>query len=227
MTPGDPIDPPGPATAGTPRPAPTVEPLPPADAGAAVGAEIAPVRLGERLRHARRVKGLRLKDLATRAGCSEGFLSKVENGRALPSLPLLHRLVGALETNIAWLFGPGPEGGDAIVTRAADRPRIRLDPVRRGVGIVLERVIAHREGHLLQCNIHHLAPGGESAGAITHRGEEVGYVLTGTVELSVDGRSWVLDAGDSFHFASDRPHGYRNAGGGPAAILWVNTPPTF
>ena len=200
-------------------------------AGARVAAadpshELSPTELGLRLRMARRTKGWTMKQLATSAGCSESLLSKIENGKNLPSLPLLHRLVQVLETNIGWLFGDRASQRN-IVFRAGQRPVIALDPRHRGEGIALERVIPFSDMHLLQCNIHHIAEGGSSAGPIAHEGEEVGYVLAGRIELIVDGKSHRLAAGDAFVFRSDRQHAYRNIGEGAASIFWVNTPPTF
>ena len=188
--------------------------------------ELSGAELGLRLRMARRTKGWTMKQLAVAAGCSESLLSKIENGRNLPSLPLLHRLVQVLDTNIGWLFGDRASQRN-IVFRAGQRPVIALDPQHRGEGIALERVIPFSEMHLLQCNIHHIAEGGSSAGPIAHEGEEVGYVLAGRIELIVDGRSHRLAAGDAFVFRSDRQHAYRNVGEGSASIFWVNTPPTF
>ena len=188
--------------------------------------ELSGAELGLRLRMARRTKGWTMKQLAEAAGCSESLLSKIENGRNLPSLPLLHRLVQVLDTNIGWLFGDRASQRN-IVFRAGQRPVIALDPQHRGEGIALERVIPFSEMHLLQCNIHHIAEGGSSAGPIAHDGEEVGYVLAGRIELIVDGKSHRLAAGDAFVFRSDRQHAYRNIGDEAASIFWVNTPPTF
>jgi transcriptional regulator with XRE-family HTH domain len=190
---------------------------------------VAETRMGQlapRLRLARKLKGLTLKALADRAGCSESLLSKFENGRATPSLPMLHRIVRVLDSNIGWMFEESPRD-EGIVFRAGERPVIALDPKRRGEGISLERVIPASDGHLLQCNIHHIAPGGRSAGPIEHDGEEVGLVLSGRVELSVDGRAIDLHAGDAFVFRSNLAHSYRNPNDEPASIFWVNTPATF
>ncbi len=186
---------------------------------------LSPSELGLRLRMARRSRGLTLKALAERAGCSESLLSKIETGRNLPSLPLLHRIVQVLETNIGWIFGQHAPTG--VVFRAGERPVVALDPRRRSEGISLERVIPYGDQHLLQCNIHHIAEGGSSAGPIAHDGEEVGYVLSGRVELTVDGHTYRLGPGDAFVFRSNLPHAYRNIGRGAASIIWVNTPPTF
>jgi transcriptional regulator with XRE-family HTH domain len=183
-------------------------------------------RLGARLKLARQTRGMTLKALANAVSCSESLLSKIENGKASPSLPMLHRLVEALGTNIGWMF-EDVDGDEGIVFRAGTRPLITLDPLRRGEGISLERVIPYSAGHLLQCNIHHIEKDGESAGPIQHAGEEVGYVLAGHVELIVDQKSFRLAPGDTFVFKSDLPHHYRNIGDERASIFWVNTPATF
>jgi transcriptional regulator with XRE-family HTH domain len=185
-----------------------------------------PARLGARLKLARQTRGLTLKALSLAADCSESLLSKIENGKASPSLPMLHRLVSVLGTNIGWMFEEA-DGEEGIVFRAGTRPLITLDPLRRGEGISLERVIPYSPGHLLQCNIHHIEAGGQSAGPIQHVGEEVGLVLAGEIELMVDERTFRLKAGDSFVFNSERAHWYRNIAEERASIFWVNTPATF
>jgi transcriptional regulator with XRE-family HTH domain len=184
-------------------------------------------RLGVKLKLARQTKGFTLRELAFKSACSESLLSKVENGKVLPSLPLVHRLVRVLETNISWLFEE-QDAEETSIYRAGRRPVITLDrSPGTATGVSLERIIPFKEGHLLQCNIHHLDIGGESGDSITHEGEEVGYVLRGEVELALNGDVHALKAGDAFCFRSNIPHSYRNAGAEQASIIWVCTPPTF
>lgn len=182
--------------------------------------------VGARLRHARKVKELGLRELAERVGCSPSLLSRVETGRVNPSLNTLHQLVKELDISIGALFAE-TEGKTNAVWRRGRRPVIRVDALRQGEGITLERLIPYASDHLLQANIHIIAPGGGSEGAISHRGEELGYVLEGEVELTIGDQGYHLVTGDSFCFRSDLPHSYRNLGAGPARVLWVNTPPTF
>lgn len=202
-----------------------------AEAGAAHGSldlESQRSRLGAKLRLARRTRNLTLRALASQAECSESLLSKLENGHALPSLALVHRLVLALGINTSWLFDEAdPEPEIAAISRAAKRPTITLDPERESEGVTLERIIPYGTGHLLQCNIHHLEVGGRSGNPIVHEGEEVGYVLRGEVEITVDDMTYALASGDAFCFRSHHPHSYRNIGNEPASILWTCTPPTF
>lgn len=183
-------------------------------------------RLGVKLKLARRTKSLTLRELADLSKCSESFLSKIENGKALPSLPLVHRLVRVLELNVAWLFDE-TEPDESPIHRAGARPVIKLERKRGAGGVSFERIIPFKEGHLLECTIHHIEAGGQSGETITHEGEEVGYVLHGQAELILDGETHLLNAGDAFSFRSHVPHSYRNVGKDRASIFWVCTPPTF
>jgi transcriptional regulator with XRE-family HTH domain len=184
------------------------------------------ISIGLKLRHTRKVKGLTLKQLADAAGCSESLLSKIENGHATPSLKMLQRLSGGLEMTIGEMFAQVPES-DEPVTRSGQRMMIHADPQRRGQGLMLERLISYDGGHLLQGNIHHIEVGGNSEGTLSHDGEEFGYVLSGRIELLLEGQGHILETGDSFCFRSERAHGYRNVGDVTAKVIWLNTPPSF
>ena len=109
--------------------------------------------IGTRLRHARLMRGSRLKDVADAAGCSESLVSKIENNKIEPSLQVLHKLCTVLKIGLGELFTRQEEDAP-VVTRAGQRSRIEMDPVRRGNGILMERVIPYAKGHLLQSNIH-------------------------------------------------------------------------
>jgi len=186
------------------------------------------VRIGVRLRHARKLKGLRLKDLADAVGCSESFLSKVENEQVTPSLKTLHRLVAELGTTIGELFSVAT-GDHHVVMRRKDRPLVRTESVGRGAssGVFMECLIADPGSRLLYGSIHVVEPGCSSGGTIQHSGEEVGYVLEGVLNLQVDGITYLLETGDSFFFDSSLHHGYSNPGSVTTRIIWINTPPTF
>lgn len=181
------------------------------------------VDLGNRLRELRKRQGLRLNAVAEMVGCSESMLSKIENNKGNPSLNLLHRIAEALGVSISNLFAE--EEDEPVVRRAGERPVIEVSAP--GQGISLEALISSRADTVLQAHIHIVVPGGRSRRAISHEGEEVGYLLEGELELEVDGQTHQLSQGDAFYFRSERKHRYRNPGTTIARVLWVNTPPTF
>lgn len=180
--------------------------------------------LGSRLRHERRLRKLRLKDMAKRIGCSESLLSKIELDRISPSLQTLHKIAEALGTSVAALFSDKAET-KVTIYRSGERPVLQLGTTDRPGRTVLERMTPYAEQRLLSANLHVVPPGGGSAGAISHLGEEVGFVITGYIELEVDNEIYLLGAGSSFFFNSGLPHRYRNIGSAEAQIVWINTPP--
>ena len=179
-------------------------------------------KLNTRLRMARRMRGMTLKVLADSASCSESLLSKIENGKAYPSLPMLNRLVQALGIGMGWIFD-NREGREPVIARSGQRlAAVDLEAV--GGTITLEKVISDSGDHLLQCNILHVEAGACSPGEHRHAGEETGYLLDGQLELLIDGRVHRLSAGDAFAFHSDQPHSFRNVGQTRASVFWVNKP---
>ncbi|CAH1671469.1 MAG: cupin domain-containing protein [Chelatococcus sp.] len=184
-------------------------------------------RLGRRLQTMRRAQGFTLVDLAAKAGCSASLVSRIENGRLLPSLSVLHKLVAGLGTSMA-SFLSGSETESCMVVRASDRKEVTLDYLGASQqGLRIEQIIPHSPDRMLQGNLISIAAGHGSAGDYSHIGEEAGFVIEGFVELTIDKQTHVLGRGDSFCFRSEAPHSFYNPGPDEAVILWINTPPTF
>lgn len=180
-------------------------------------------QLGSRVRHARKLRRLTLKELGDKVGCSESLLSKVERNHVIPSLPVLWRIAEALGTTFGALFGD-ESVGPVTTYNNGERPLLSLGT---GTGktpdVVLERMVPSSENRTIDANLHVIPPGGGSSGAYSHSGEEVGYVVSGYLELTVDGRIYLLGAGGSFFFNSSLPHSYRNVGSSEARVVWMNS----
>jgi transcriptional regulator with XRE-family HTH domain len=181
------------------------------------------LQLGARVKHARLLAGIRMKDLAARVGCTESMVSKIESGRVVPSLPMLRRLVEALDRDLSSFFG-SDINAPGLVLRAGQRPIALTDSLRVGHGVSYERMVPLAAGNLLECNIHVVQPRGDKQDPITHQGETVGYVIEGQIELTIDTTTYMLTAGDSFFFKNHLTNSYRNPGPGAARVIWVNTP---
>jgi transcriptional regulator with XRE-family HTH domain len=181
--------------------------------------------LSVRLRHARKVAGLTLKQVAQAAGCSESLISKLENDAASPSLAMLHRLALALGSNVSQLTAEDWVSEEPVLRAGARQVNRFAEGVKKGY-IDLERITRLQKGGLLQGDIHIVSPGMISE-MIEHAGEEMGYVIEGSLDLTLGETTHTLNAGDSFHFPSNVPHGYRNSTKEIVRILWINTPATF
>ncbi|WP_315837566.1 cupin domain-containing protein [Bradyrhizobium prioriisuperbiae] len=179
--------------------------------------------VGQRIRDLRRARNLSLEAVAARTDLSIGFLSQIERGLSSPSLRVLATLADVLGVGIAALFGGNESGGDtpdAVVTREPQRAELNL--WRTGISKQLLSP-AGADGRL-NLFLVRLEPGGSTGDELyTHDGEEAGLVLEGEMTLTVDAETWTLRDGDSFRFASRRPHRFSNPSGDTkTVVLWVN-----
>lgn len=181
------------------------------------------VAVGQRIRELRRSRAMSLEAVAARTDLSIGFLSQIERGLSSPSLRVLATLGDVLGVGIAGLFGAKENISttpDAVVTR--ERQRAKLNLWRTGISKQLLSP-AGSDGRL-NLFLVQLEPGGSTGDELyTHDGEEAGLVIEGKMKLTVDAESWTLKQGDSFRFASRRPHRFSNpSGDSKAVVLWVN-----
>lgn len=179
--------------------------------------------VGQRVRYARMLKGVRGRELAERVGCTESMISKIENDKVVPSLQMLHKIIHNLGMDMATFFGLAP-ANSRVVLRQGERPIAYTDPIRGGSGIRYERLVPFGSGNLLEANVHVIDPGGSKVDDITHQGEALGYLVEGQLELTIDGVTSLLGPGDSFFYKAHLTTRYRNPGPEVTRLIWVNTP---
>lgn len=182
--------------------------------------------LGHQIRDLRRAKGVTIPELAARIDRSVGWLSQIERGMSEVTISALHQIAEALEVTISWFFvGNAPVTPEevGIVVRKGQRRTLDF----QGSGVHEEMLSPSLNGELLLVETT-FAPGASTGDRDRERrGEEAGVVLSGTLELSVDGRRLRLEAGDSFAFTRRGPHRCHNPGAVPAVVLWITTPPSY
>lgn len=178
--------------------------------------------IGNRLRSLRKTQGLSLKQVAELVGCTPSYLSMVENNKLDPSASRLKRIADALGSTIIELFSERPNG-EEVVLRKDDRQRVAV----RGSKMLIEILIRQGPDKKLDARLAVVGPGGGSEGDYSHSGEEFGFIVKGTLELTVDGVTEILNEGDTFYFHSTREHRFRNPGDENVEILWVNHPPSW
>ncbi|MBB2206277.1 cupin domain-containing protein [Gluconacetobacter takamatsuzukensis] len=172
--------------------------------------------LGRHLRQRRKALGLSLQRIADGAGISVGHLSQIERGLSSPSVRDLVRIAEMLHASASDFLDPSG-AADPIMVRRTRRP-----PVALGNGIA-KRLLTPQDEAPLKMFMVTLAPDSTTGDALyTHEGIEAGLVLEGRIMLVVEERDMLLEAGDSFRFASPRPHRFMNAHDGESRVLWVN-----
>jgi transcriptional regulator with XRE-family HTH domain len=178
------------------------------------------VPVGRQIRELRRSRGITLSELAEDIGRSVGHLSELERGISPITLDTLDKIAVRLDVSISWFFSAGtmeetPESG--IVVRRSSRREINLSRA----GVREELLSPHLTGGL-EMILTTFAPGAETgAEGRQRKGEEGGYLISGELELRIDGQEILIQAGDSFQLPAQGRHWCRNPGKVEAQVVWV------
>ena len=180
---------------------------------------IDPAAIGARVKALREGMGLSLRDLAERSGVGAATLSQVERGESSPTLMVAARIAEGLELTLSQLLRL-EEGRNVVVVRAGSGRRSSRP------GHEIEELTPPLPGQRADVSRHRIEPGrstgGEGDPPIHEPGSrETVVVLSGAIELTVDGERYPLEAGDSATFDADLPHNLHNPGAGTSEILAV------
>jgi transcriptional regulator with XRE-family HTH domain len=198
------------------------------------------MEFGPRLREFRKKRGLSLAQIASGAGLSKSFISQVESGQAAPSIASIKRICDVLEVSLAEMFDDDHDVGqsDTDPSREAAAPP-HAEPARvvrkdrrkafkyPGAKSMNYLLVPDLQGKL-EVILGVMQPGETNEiEAWSHEGEEFGLILEGKYEVTVGGRAYILEEGDSIYYSSRLPHSARVIGDRPVRWLWVITPPSF
>jgi transcriptional regulator with XRE-family HTH domain len=169
--------------------------------------------VGPQIKRLRRDRGLTLSQVAESSGLNVGYLSQIENDKALPSLEALSAIGGALEVPIAWFLAESSD--PPRVVRATDR-RTWSGPYG---GEVQE--IDGGESRELRI-VHATMPKGMRSGLHSHSGEEHHLVLAGRLRIRQGEHEFDVGPGDYFVWDATVPHDAEVLGSEPTTLLIIN-----
>ncbi len=160
----------------------------------------------------RQTRGLTLAQVGDRSGLNVGYLSQIENGKAVPSLDALVAIAGALEVPVAWLFLESTQ--PPRIVRSADRPR--TDALNGGLMEEVDGGTA-RDVRIIEA----IVPPGGSTGVHAHTGDEHHVVLAGRWRMTQGDTSLEVGPGDYVAWDPTFPHDVQCLGPEPGRILVI------
>ncbi|MDF2114369.1 cupin domain-containing protein [Roseiarcaceae bacterium H3SJ34-1] len=180
------------------------------------------VDIGDRLRFVRTQRNMSQRLLAKRAGVTNSAISLIESNQVNPSVGALKRILDGIPMGLADFFSLIPKQGSCTFYRSDE-----LTEIGKGA-ISYRQVGSHLNGNLLQILKETYQPGADTGRIpLTHEGEEGGIVISGRLEVRVDGERRILGPGDAYSFESRRPHRFRCIGPEPCEVISACTPPSF
>ena len=203
--------------------------------------------LGYRLREAREQKNIGLRELARRLRVSPSLISQIETGKTEPSINTLFAMVSELELSVNEIVFDGKsdttqsvepriarsganevadrrsseslaaEPPDSPVQRRANRTSISLES-----GVSWQRLTAQPD-HNVDFLYLRYPPGSESTPAhslMRHNGTEYGYILKGTLQVSIGFDTYEIGPGDTISFDCTQPHRFATVGDETVEAVW-------
>ena len=178
--------------------------------------------LGADIRTLRKSRGLTLIDMAAALGRSVGWLSQVERDKSHPSISDLGKMAQLLDVSLSSFLqvaaNPEEEG---IVVRARSRR-----PIGSRTPGLFEGLLSPDLTDDFEVIHSRFDPGAEVTEPIVRQTQEVGYIVSGRFDLTVNSKSFSLTAGDSFRLRGE-PFTWRNPSNKPCEIIWVISPPVY
>ncbi len=161
--------------------------------------------IGHKIKSIRNQKGLSLKQLSELSKVSKGLLSKIENNRTIPSLPVFINVLEALDTSPRDFFDDlyMSDGRSFTVVRKADRKTIEKEGRQ---GFTYESILCQNLLNL-SVDIEHLtiSPNASYSPTMTD-GYEFKLMLSGQLEYVIGQESITLHEGDAIFFDARIAH---------------------
>lgn len=179
--------------------------------------------LGVDLRALRKSRDLTLVDLAETLGRSVGWLSQVERDLSEPSVTDLRHIARALNISVSMLFGqsaaPAHEAG-YVVRKGARRP---IGSNETGL---VEELLSPDLTDDFEMVHSTFEPHSKIDIPVTRPTQEVGYLISGMLDLEIGTTQFTIRPGDSFRIRGE-PFRWANPNDEPAVAIWVIAPPVY
>ena len=179
------------------------------------------IDLGLRLKEFRLRRGLSQTELAKLVGVTASTISQVESNLIYPSLPALMKMAEALAVDLGSFFEDRQEGTGRLVFTPADAVAVKFPNMPDGT--VQARLLypvdfdVKAEPYIIEISPKATLP----THFFFHKGEEVGYVLSGRLQVRVGKGVHTLKTGDVIYLTSEIPGEWRNPGPAVARLLWI------
>ena len=179
------------------------------------------VDLGMRLKELRTKRGLSQTELAKLVGVTPSTISQVESNLIYPSLPALLKMAEVLSIEVSSFFQKTADIGNRVIFPESESVNIKFtDLPEENIEAKLLTPLDFEpkaEPYLIEI------PPKKSLSShfFIHKGEEIGYLLSGKLQLKLGKAVYTVNPGDVVYLTSEMPSQWKNTGLGSVKLLWI------
>ncbi|HEA23489.1 hypothetical protein LCGC14_1177780 [marine sediment metagenome] len=179
------------------------------------------IGIGKRIKELRKGNNRVISEIANRADVTGGLISRIENGRTIPSLPVLLKIISALDIEVTEFFNGMPQinGANYIISRKSENSEIEKED--DAVGFSYTYIFGKQLSSLgFETVLLEVAPNSNRE-KVTTDAYEFKYVLSGECYYIIGEEEVLLEEGDSIFFDGRIPHVPENRGSVYSKMLVV------
>lgn len=173
---------------------------------------MSPENIGIIIRAKRKQENMTLEALAEKTGLSVSYISMLERGMNSPTLANLQTICKALNITIYDLLQKLDASNPVV--KKKDRKTIF-----NSNGFLYESMTEGK--HQLSCIVMTITDNQPHASS-PHIADEIGFVISGTLIMNLDGIEYTLEAGDSIYINANTEHSYRKISDEPSESIWFS-----
>jgi transcriptional regulator with XRE-family HTH domain len=178
------------------------------------------LQISNRIKEKRKDKKITLQQLAEGAGVTKGLISQIENNRTVPSLTVLLGIIKSLHVDLNDFF-------DKLDTFSDNEPLIiksaALQPIEKEYtkGTYYYRITSFKhQGKLVDVVLYKQEKLARK-GYVSTQAHEFDYMLKGKMQYTIEGKKYILEAGDSFYYDARKSHHTKCLSNEPYEMLVV------
>ncbi|WP_452600313.1 helix-turn-helix domain-containing protein [Pontimicrobium sp. MEBiC01747] len=164
------------------------------------------IGIGKRIKSIRKKQGITISDLARDAGVSNGLISRIENGRTIPSLPVLLGLINALSIDTSTFFEAVEKKTGAKFIHVKKEEQQFIEKEIEAEGFTYHQIFGKSLNAIgFEAVLLTVSPNSKRDKIITDAWE-FKYVISGECTYIIDNEEVLVKAGDSIYFNGRLPH---------------------
>lgn len=181
-------------------------------------------QVGKNIAQLRKEYGLSQRELAEKAGITHSAISSIENAKVSPSVSSLHKIVNVFSLSLSDFFTLEQQADQPIKVVVKPEDLIEMGSATVSMKLVCNGSKKQDIGFLVE---EYAAKSTTGVPQIQHKGEEVGTVLEGEIELEYNSEIYQLKQGDCYVIDTAIPHKFTNDSNEICKIISAHTPTTF
>lgn len=178
--------------------------------------------VGKKLKAIRLKSDLTIQELAEKSKVSSNMISRIERGLTIPSVEILMKLAVVFGKSINYFVEEVSTTHEIVFSSLGQRDSTVYEDERNMLTESFTSGLRDPQFMSFLCTIPQHGMSGSQD--MYHPGDELIYLLEGSLQVIIGKESYQLKAGDSLSFKSHLPHRWINSGDCDAKVIWTLSP---